>query len=49
MTVVISHMSLQELTPSRVAEVDVSEHGDIVYVYSDGDLQISYEEWARPR
>ena len=49
MTVVIRHMSLQELTPSRVAEIDVSEHGDIVYVYADGDVQISHEEWARPR
>ena len=49
MTVAIRHLSLHELAPSRVAEIDVSEHGDIVYVYADGDVQISHEEWARPR
>jgi ribosomal protein S18 acetylase RimI-like enzyme len=48
MTIVTRHMPLEELTPHRVAEIDVSEHGDVVYIYADGDLTLTHEEWARP-
>ena len=41
-------LSLADL-PDRVLEVDVSEHGSVVYVWADGVLKARPEDWDRPR
>ena len=41
-------MSSAEL-PSRAPEIDVSEHGDVVYCWQDGKLKAVPEAWDRPR
>jgi GNAT superfamily N-acetyltransferase len=40
-------MSLAEL-PGRAPEIDVSEHGDVVYYWQDGKLIAETEAWDRP-
>ena len=42
----IREMSIEEL--DRVIEVDVSECGDIVYYYAQGDIVAQPERWRRP-
>jgi GNAT superfamily N-acetyltransferase len=35
--------------PGRAAEIDVSEHGTVVYTWIDGELRAVPEAWDRPR
>ncbi|MFC2029794.1 GNAT family N-acetyltransferase [Chloroflexota bacterium] len=45
--VVIRQMSPAELEPSRIAEIDVSEHGDVVLHHANGQVETAPEEWYR--
>jgi ribosomal protein S18 acetylase RimI-like enzyme len=47
MAVVIRQMARAELEPSRIAEIDVSEHGDVVYYYASGKAEATHEAWYR--
>ena len=47
--IVIRQMAKEELSPGRIAEIDVSESGGIVYRYADGDINSTSEVWHRPR
>jgi ribosomal protein S18 acetylase RimI-like enzyme len=47
--VVMRHMAREELTPGRIAEIDLSESGTFVYKYVDGEVERAAEEWHRPR
>jgi GNAT superfamily N-acetyltransferase len=40
-------ISLEELR-NRIQEIDVSEHGTVVYYWIDGALKAIPEEWERP-
>jgi ribosomal protein S18 acetylase RimI-like enzyme len=41
-------MSLAEL-PKRILEIDISEHGAVVYYWINGELKALPEEWDRPQ
>ena len=47
-TITYREMALAELS-SRAPEIDVSEHGDIVYYWQDGQLKAVPEAWDRRR
>ena len=42
----IRELAIEEF--DRVIEVDVSERGDIVYYYDEGDIVAQPERWQRP-
>ena len=35
--------------PGRATEIDVSEHGAVVYTWIEGELKAAPEAWDRPR
>ena len=44
-------VKIRAMTPAeldRVIEVDVSEYGEIVYYYDEGDIIAQPEQWQRP-
>jgi GNAT superfamily N-acetyltransferase len=46
--IIYREVSLQELT-KRIAEIDVSEHGTVVYYWIESELKSIPEEWDRPK
>lgn len=45
-------LKIQQLTEhelTQVHEIDVSERGNVIYRYTDGVLQTTTEQWARPQ
>jgi GNAT superfamily N-acetyltransferase len=46
-TILYREVSLDELQ-RRIAEIDVSEHGDVVYYWIDGEVKPVPEIWDRP-
>ena len=46
--ITFQEISLQELT-NRVTEIDVSEHGAVVYYWIGNELKPAPEEWDRPK
>lgn len=45
-TPVLREMAVHEL--GRLVEIDVSEHGTVVYTFAGGQLSTTHETWYRP-
>jgi len=45
----ITYKEMNEDELNRITEIDISEHGTLIYYFKDGTLAPTSEEWYRPQ